>query len=194
MRPATVQPTPAPLTPIAPSALPTEMAQLPSVAELRRMEAEGSAVPRFIAEPPGSAAGGGIADGGDGMHGGTDDRQPSGNGLGSADEPEIVQISGGLIPINSGRADDDRAAAPRLKMTPIANPNDVPAIKLPLLGRGTKRRVTQMLPKGAGPEAQDSGWLQVFKRVMNPPLAATACGLVLGLSPFGAISGHRQLA
>eukprot|EP00892_Ulva_mutabilis_P006156 jgi/Ulvmu1/3912/UM018_0135.1 len=182
---------PPPLAPIAPSALPTHMAQLPSVAELRRMEASGAAVPRFIADPPGAtAAGAAVVDGssnGDGGGGDRAVRRSSGNSLGSADEPEIVQISGGLIPINGGRfgEDADRDVYPKIKMTPIANPDETPNIELPLLGRGAKRRSTQLLGQPAVVDGGSPGWLQVIKRVINPPLAATACGLVLGLSPFG---------
>lgn len=162
------------------------MVHLPSVSELRRLEASGTAAPRTIAAAPAADSNGGV--GGDG-------RDAGGNSLASADWPEVLQGPPADTPASGGGpgggnagsgADGDgagRVALPKIKMTPIADPNEVPAVELPLLGRGTKLRGTPLLPPPTPPESR---WMQSFKRIINPPLAATACGLVLGLSPLGA--------
>lgn len=181
---------PATLAPIAPSALPADMVHLPSVSELRRLESAGTAVPRTIAATAPAADG---SDAGVGVGG----RDTHGNSPASADRPEVLQGPTGVIPANGGvpgngavggTADGNgagSAAWPKIQMTPIADPREVPAVKLPLLGRGAKRRGAPQLPPATPPEPR---WLQSFNRIMNPPLAATSCGLVLGLSPLGATS------
>lgn len=107
----------------------------------------------------------------------------------SADQPEIVSDSDRYKPLRLDN-DRDQLPRPRRRMIPISDPSIRPNLELPLLGREKCRRVGGLLLSGVSENPPEWLWWTSVKRVLNPPLMATAGGLILGLSPLGATPGH----